>query len=241
VSNARDLLAEIRDLLARMSTVSEAPAANLHRGRTTGGKPTSSRPQGPRAGLYDVWLCRFIGEWPCDLCGAAPGERCPVEGVPHHRARAAAYLAGHPGPEPRRLDVLLELGRGELARAQGRTPNPSDGLLDDRSGGPRLENAWERDARIVEWYPNVTPEVAAARECYMGAHATPANIRAVRKHNDLDPETGLEVTPSDRAVALVVELHSRGESQRKIAMELGVSQSTVGRRLAAVGLGSRAA
>lgn len=99
------------------------------------------------------------------------------------------------------------------------------------------EDGTIRDYRIIEWHAGLKPwEVATFEDC------TPRYVTRLRVSHGLTPEEGLEREPEPVAVAgpesegdrtaRIVRLSAAGCSQRAIALEVGVNQSTVSRVLA---------
>jgi hypothetical protein len=123
-----------------------------------------------------------------------------------------------------KLPSLILLANRELAIRLRRKPVPV-------GEHGQLEDSWERDVRIIDWYQGVPAHEAAIMESANGTHVTAQNIRAVRRRNDRDPEEGYEQTPRERRVMVARELRAQGLSIRKIAREMNVSPGSVQRYL----------
>jgi ribosome-binding protein aMBF1 (putative translation factor) len=126
--------------------------------------------------------------------------------------------------DPEKLLVAVEEAELDYQERVCRKPLPVG------EGGAR-EDSWDRDSRIIEWYEGRTPEYAARKESRLGTSVTPANIRAVRRRNDCDPELGRPQVPREQRQRVARELAARGMKSREIAREMNVSQSTVMRCL----------
>lgn len=122
------------------------------------------------------------------------------------------------------LPALLRLAERDIRQRTRRKPVP----IGDR--GER-EDAWERDTRILEWYEGVPADEAADYESDCGTHVTGANIRAVRRRNDHDPELGRVQVPRSQRRAVARRLRAEGLSVRQIAREMNVAPRTVQRAL----------
>jgi DNA-binding NarL/FixJ family response regulator len=83
----------------------------------------------------------------------------------------------------------------------------------------------------LDWYEGIPADEAADIESEGGWYCSRAAMRKVRRLNDRDPETGEQVEPLESAVKICVKLRNEGLSQRKIAAHLGISKTTVQRRL----------
>lgn len=123
-----------------------------------------------------------------------------------------------------RLPTLILLAQRELTQRKHRSPTPIG------EHGER-EDSWERDSRIVEWYADVPADEASIIESASGTHCSAANIRKVRRRNDLDAERGLPQAPPEHRQRIARELKSRGLKIREIAREMNVSEPTVKRAL----------
>lgn len=117
---------------------------------------------------------------------------------------------------------LLAFARAELAQITRRTfPAPRD---------RQIEIDTQED--IVQLGEGMDPHEVSALISQDGkGHCPPGYVRRVRKRNDLEPETGRPHEPMERRVTYARRLAAQGLSQRRIAHEMQISQSTVHRLL----------
>lgn len=206
-----DLHREIRQLLAEMSTVSEAPAARLDGDRTSHSKPMGGRPVGETASIFDRWAQRFASETDDD------------------RLRVLLHLA--------RRDLLSIRKAKPLMLSR----DPETGEVQrDKAGDPLREDTWQRDERIIDWYGGVPAIEAAMLESMIGP-CSAANIRRIRVANECEPDSGCPRVPSEHRRARARQLEAEGRSERSIAREMGVGRATVRRLLGRLDEGRRAA
>jgi hypothetical protein len=123
-----------------------------------------------------------------------------------------------------RLPSLILLANRELAVRLRRKPVPV-------GENGELEDSWERDQRIVEWYQAVPAHEAAIMESANGTYVSAANIRTVRRRNDRDGELGDPQVPRDQRIRVARELRAQGKSIRQIARSMNVAVGTVQRAL----------
>lgn len=128
-----------------------------------------------------------------------------------------------PSNEPR-LPSLILLANRELATRIRRKPVP----IGEHG---ELEDSWERDQRIIDWYESIPAHEAAIMESANGTFVTAANIRAVRRRNDRDGEHGDVQVPREQRIRVARELRAQGKSLRTIAREMNVAEVTVRRAL----------
>lgn len=246
-----ELLQEIRDVLARLSTLSEASASNLQP-RTSGGKNPSKPPAGVALGrdlratadpdrpppkersLYDWFRWQFEHTDPEDIERL---ERLVQLADIEHKARAIHT--------PRRLALRagkLDVEPGRTTEPQSSWPAPAP--LSRRAYGDESERPNEGTeteeaaaARIVEWYEGLPAIQVAYLE-----NTTERWVLKARKAHGRDPDDGRRRAPfldwdDEERRRQIDLLRSRAKDRdeligaKRIAQHFGVAVSTVQRYL----------
>lgn len=191
---------KIRDLLARLSVLSEVSAANLEP-RTSGSKSPSKPPPGVNAGLYDYWADRFTRLY--------AEERSEFE-IHRDYLIAERDYASCTMHSPDRMAL----------RSGESTDN-------DVVDGGAAENAAAQ--RVIELYEGVPAVEVAVHEYTTEAWVRKARGQRGRYPHDGRPKpTFLDLDDVDRH-RKVAALKARGMGQAKAASKLGVSKNTVQR------------
>lgn len=194
---------DVRELLARMLTISEVAAAQIQpstgKTKATGGE----RPPGPEESLFDVWVARF---------NQAAGDEQRTRRLLHF---ARAELHRHTGE-----------GMPAIVRMRGVTP---EGEVDAATEHATIED-------ILTLGQGMDPvELAAIISEDGKGYCPPSYVRRVRARNGLHPMTGAELPPPDKRLQHALRLlQEPGATQRKVAAEMGVAESTLSRWLTAM-------
>jgi hypothetical protein len=208
---------KIRDVLAQLATVSEAPASSFEP-RTSHGSSSSKVPPGTAAAtpltaadpdrppdkersLHDWWHWRFT--------------KAIVKGESEFQVYRLCLLAERDYVNRRyHIEDSVRLRSGEL------TDN------DVQDGGAAERSAAERVVDLYEGMPAV--EVAVHE------YATEEWVKKARRQHGRDPQSGRprpEFLDWDepRRYREVATLHARGMGQKKAADKLGIAKSTLQR------------
>lgn len=144
----------------------------------------------------------------------------------HWRSQLASALAGdHAAGGERRRTVRVIVQAAE-ALHQARVGAEPTGIRDAGRSGP------ERDNVICERWQGIPAERAAVLESARArSPISPAAVRSCRRRNGFGGELGEPQDPPEALVARAVTLMGAGLSDRKIAVELDVGDSSVSRWL----------
>lgn len=208
----------IADVLAKLSTLSEVPAASVditqakaaERDLPAGVSERQrdpDRPPSKERSLYDYYAWVFA--------------RAHTD----HERRTWLYLA--------ETDLNVRQHRAPFEREEYTTHKDrgrviGQGLADQEGARNR------RNRRILDWYEGLPALMAALAESAHGGHVSEANVRQVRIRDRRDPETGIKyagwkgMSDEDRTKA-IENLRRQGMGRPSIAQELGVAQGTVQR------------
>jgi hypothetical protein len=199
---------KIRDVLARLSTLSEAPAGNLEaqiaRSAPESAKPggatlrlRSDRPPPKARSLFDWYQWQFS----------------------HNAADRARLLS---------LYLLAEREYLERTDREAREETAQKGsILAYSQDGAAVESI--AAMRVIEWYEGVQ-----ARDVATVEDATESWVRKVRSHHGRNSDDGRPRSEflswdEDRRIREVASLHARGMGQKKAADRLGIAKSTLQR------------
>lgn len=173
---------------------------------------------------------------------ATPMCECRCPSLKDHWAGqfAKAIASDAQAAHERGIDELVpERFRGALLRAAFQLdPSRPDRPL--RPSDQELPH--EREARMIEDYVTLPPDVAAALEYHQtGAFISPEAMRRMRTKNDRHAADGTPAPMNEQRRQRAIELShtvkfgaaGRSWTQSEIAVELGVSQPTVSRWLSA--------
>lgn len=201
--HTQDLHQEIRDVLAKLSTLSEAPASTLQP-RTSHGKSSSRAPAG-------------VG----NRIGASDPDRMPPEGRSLYDWFVWKLERVDP-EDTEKLEKLVGVGRMKYEQRAVHTPRrlalrsgtldnpeaiedegldgaswPASATLIGRAYGddsdrdnPAEETEEAAAKRVVEWYQGITALAVAVNE-----NSTEVWVRKARKKHNRNPDDGREVPP----------------------------------------------
>lgn len=202
-----DLTRRIRDVLARMSVLAAADSQSFVTFNPNGAH-TTTIPAGVRITTTLTTI----------------SSRDPRTLFDHWAQRFAN--AQELGVDDRHLLALVRVAEAELAATQHRIPSTIT--------AEHPEPGQATEERCLELYEGVELEEAAGIEASIyggGERSVRLWMRRLRVKNDRDPDRGQPREAGEGRLRRVAELAASGMSHRKIAVELGVSKTTVVRAL----------
>lgn len=127
--------------------------------------------------------------------------------------------------------TLIEIAKYDLDDAH--RPNPLLRCRREEAEETDVDLARATEERVLTLMAGMAPELAARAVSADGRGlSSPAYIVKLRARNNQD-DHGRDVEPPEHRVRTAMRLEAEGRPQTKIASELGVSQATVSRLLAA--------